>query len=205
MAAIEVNGGRVVYEFVGPGDGEVVLLTPGGGFGRDVPGVRLLVEALVAGGMRVLLWDPPDCGASDVQLFGRTESHVRAETLGAMLTKLNTGPVFVAGGADGARDSLVFTTMYPELVKKLAVWSIGSPAGSDGIGALPDWQLDGIDVPTLILCGGEEDLDHPQRTSLEVHALIKGSRLVELPWAEGAWERAAPPLLEFFDAPDPTA
>jgi len=29
---IEVNGGVVVYEFVGPDDGEVVVLTPGGRF-----------------------------------------------------------------------------------------------------------------------------------------------------------------------------
>ena len=124
MAEIEVNGGRVVYEFVGPSDGEVVVLTPGGRFSKDFPGVRPLAEALAAGGKRVLLWDRPNCGASDIQLFGETESHMRAATLGAMLESLDTGPVVVAGGSGGARDSIVFTMMYPELVKKLAVWSI---------------------------------------------------------------------------------
>jgi len=39
--------------------------------------------------------------------------------------------------------------------------------------------------------GGESDYDHPKRTSYEVHALIKGSRLIEPPWPEDAWERAA--------------
>jgi hypothetical protein len=52
-AEIEVNGGIVVYEFVGPDDGEVVVLTPG--------------------------------GRSDIQLYGRSESHMRAETLGTMV------------------------------------------------------------------------------------------------------------------------
>jgi 2-hydroxy-6-oxonona-2,4-dienedioate hydrolase len=34
------------------------------------------------------------------------------------------------------------------------------------------------------------DLDHPKRTSMEVHCLIRGSRLVEPPWPEDAWEKA---------------
>lgn len=263
MAEIEVNGGRVVYEFIGPRDGEVVVLTPGGRFGKDFPGVRPLGEAFAAKGKRVLLWDRPNCGASDIQLFGQTESHMRAATLGAMLESLGTGPVVAAGGSGGARDSIVFTMMYPELVKKLAVWSIvggtfstmnlaavyvlselrtvrssgiegvmamSGPAGgwSDMIAANPrnrerlldigaaefervmtrwldayvpkanepipgvrDFEFDAIDVPTLIIRGGEKDFDHPKRTSFEIHALIKGSRLVEPPWPEDAWERAS--------------
>lgn len=289
MAEIEVNGGRVVYEFVGPGDGEIVVLTPGGRFSKDFPGVRPLAEALTAGGKRVLLWDRPNCGASDVQLFGRSESHMRAETLGAMLKALNTGPVHVAGGSGGARDSIVFAMMYPELAKRLAVWSIVGgtyssmslasvyvlselrtvrSAGIEGVMTMPglagswadlieanpnnrqrlldlgaeefervmnrwldayipkaneaipgvaDYEFAELDIPTLIIRGGEKDFDHPKRTSLEVHALIKGSRLIDPPWAEDAWERAsearnagrgsifdpwieaAPVLLDFFD------
>ncbi|MET7402066.1 hypothetical protein ABZS66_52145, partial [Dactylosporangium sp. NPDC005572] len=74
-----------------------------------------------------------------------------------------------------------------------------------------------IAVPTLIIRGGEKDYDHPKRTSLEVHALIRGSRLIEPPWPEDAWEQAVrattegrgslfdpwvqavPALLEFID------
>lgn len=263
MADIEVNGGRVVYEFVGPEDGELVVLTPGGRFSKDFPGVRPLAEKFAEGGKRVLLWDRPNCGASDIQLFGRTESHMRAATLGAMLQKLETGPVLVAGGSGGARDSIVFTLMFPELVKKLAVWSIvggtyssmslasvyvlselrtvrasgiegvmvmpglaGSwadlieanpankqrlldigaeefervmtrwldayvPKPNESIPGVPDFEFDEIKVPTLIIRGGEKDFDHPKRTSYEVHALIKGSRLIEPPWPEDAWERAS--------------
>ena len=57
MAEIEVNGGIVVYELIGPEKGEVVVLTPGGRFSKDYPGVRDLADALVKGGKRVLLWD----------------------------------------------------------------------------------------------------------------------------------------------------
>src|SRR5881275_1991949 len=99
MAEVEVNGGIVVYEFVGPEDGQVVVLTPGGRFSKDYRGVRPLAEAIAAGGKRVLLWDRPNCGASDIQLFGQSESHMRAETLAAMLDKLGTGPVVGLGGS----------------------------------------------------------------------------------------------------------
>lgn len=292
MAEVEVNGGRVVYEFVGPEDGQVVVLTPGGRFSKDFPGVRPLAEALAAGGKRVLLWDRPNCGASDIQLFGRSESHMRAETLGAMLEELDTGPVVAAGGSGGARDSIIFTMMYPELVTRLAVWSIVGGVystmslagvyimpelrtvrtkGIEGIMEMPglagswpdliaanprnkdrllaigaeefervmnrwldafvpkpnqtipgvsDWEFEGIQVPTLIIRGGVGDHDHPKRTSMEVHCLIKGSRLIEPPWPEDAWERAsaardagqgnifdpwvqaAPVLVDFMNEPD---
>ena len=50
---IEVNGGIVVYEFVGPEDGEVVVITPGGRFSKDFGGIHELADALAAGGKRV--------------------------------------------------------------------------------------------------------------------------------------------------------
>jgi 2-hydroxy-6-oxonona-2,4-dienedioate hydrolase len=121
---IEVNGGIVVYEWVGPDDGEVVVLTPGGRFSKDSGGIPQTAQALAEGGKRVLLWDRPNCGKSDIQLYGRSESHMRAETLGTMLKKLGIEQVVAAGGSGGARDSIVFTLMYPELVSKLITWHI---------------------------------------------------------------------------------
>ena len=260
---IEINGGIVVYEFVGPDDGEVVVVTPGGRFSKDVGGVHELAYALADGGKRVLLWDRPNCGRSDVQLYGRSESHMRAETLGLMLKQLGVEQVIAAGGSGGARDTIIFTMMWPELVRKLAVWTIvggtystmalagvyvmnelrtvrsggieavlemGGQAGSwaDLIAANPrnrdrllaigtdefervmnrwldaftpkpnepipgvsDWEFEQMNVPTLIVRGGEKDYDHPKRTSMEVHCLINGSRLIEPPWPEDAWERAS--------------
>lgn len=288
---IEINGGIVVYEFVGPDDGDVVVLTPGGRFSKDAGGVHELANALAEGGKRVLLWDRPNCGRSDIQVYGKSESHMRAETIGKMVQALGVGPVVAAGGSGGARDSIIFTLMWPDLVRKLAVWhivggvystmslagvyilnelrtvrskgiegilelggsaggwcdlvaanprnrdrllAIGSeqfehvmnrwldafvPKPNEAIPGVSDWEFEGIDVPTLIVRGGEKDYDHPKRTSFEIHALIRGSRLIEPPWPEDAWERAAeasfagtgnlfdpwvqaaPVLLDFIDEP----
>src|SRR6202041_2569831 len=99
-------------------------------------GLRPLAEALVAGGYRVLLWDRPNCGASDVQFYGQSESHMRAETLKKLLNALGVERCILAGGSGGARDSMLTTILYPELVEKLVVWNIvGGIYGSFGLRA----------------------------------------------------------------------
>lgn len=255
--SIEINGGNVVYEILGK-QGDFIVLTPGGRFSKDIPGLRPLAQALVKGGYRVLLWDRPNCGKSDVQFYGQSESHMRAETLQALITKLGIGPCVLAGGSGGARDSMLTAMLYPDLVTKLVVWNIvggvygsfvlGSyyivpsilavrGAGMKAVAHIDEWKerslenpvntdrllaqdpdeflklmlrwlnafvpkpgqtipgvedemFDNIKVPTLIIRGGENDLDHPKRTSLEVSCLIKGSKLIDPPWPEDAWERA---------------
>jgi 2-hydroxy-6-oxonona-2,4-dienedioate hydrolase len=286
--AIEINGGTVVYEILGE-TGDFIALTPGGRYSKDVPGLRPLAEELVTGGYRVLLWDRPNCGKSDVQFYGQSESHMRAETLHALIRELDIGPCIIAGGSGGARDSMLTTMLYPEIVTKLVVWNIvGGVYGSFVLGSyyivpsilavrglgmkgllhVDEWKqriaenpgneeriltldadgflkvmlrwlnafvskpgqtipgvedemFDNIKVPTLIIRGGANDWDHPKRTSLEVSCLIKGSKLIDPPWPEDAWERAAedraqgkvkgfnmfdtwvqaaPPILEFLGA-----
>ncbi|MGV0745938.1 alpha/beta fold hydrolase [Mycolicibacterium sp. XJ870] len=255
--SIEINGGNVVYEILGK-EGDFIALTPGGRFSKDIPGLRPLAQALVKGGYRVLLWDRPNCGRSDVQFYGQSESHMRAETLYTLISKLGIGPCILAGGSGGARDSMLTTMLYPEIVTKLVVWNIvggvygsfvlgsyyivpsilavrgagmkavahidewktlavDNPANTDRILAqdsdeflklmlrwlnafvpkpgqtipgVEDEMFDNIKVPTLIIRGGENDLDHPKRTSLEVSCLVKGSKLIDPPWPEDAWERA---------------
>ena len=66
-------------------------------------------------------------------------------------------------------------------------------------------------VPTLIIRGGEKDYDHPTGTSREVHASSRVARLIEPPWPEDAWEKAAlasprgPGIFDFWQlgAPGP--
>jgi len=253
----EVNAGNVVYEILGK-EGDFIALTPGGRFSKDIEGLRPLAQELVKGGYRVLLWDRPNCGKSDVQFYGQSESHMRAETLHALIIGLDIGPCILAGGSGGARDSMLTTMLYPEIVRKLVVWNIvggvygtfvlGSyyivpsilavrGTGMTGVIRVDEWKqriaenpsnrdrflaldpddflklmlrwlnafvskpgqtipgvddemFDDIKVPTLIIRGGENDLDHPKRTSLEVSCLIKGSQLIDPPWPEDAWERA---------------
>jgi 2-hydroxy-6-oxonona-2,4-dienedioate hydrolase len=255
---IEVCGGSVVYEIVGSA-GDFIVLTPGGRFGKDIPGLRPLAEELAAGGYRVLLWDRPNCGKSDIQLFGESESHMRAVVLNELITALGIGPCVLAGGSGGARDSMLTAILYPHQVSRLVLWNIvggifgtfvlghvySMPSilavrgrGMAGVLDVKDWRdciaanpvnrerllaftddeflnimlrwlgafvtkpgqtIPGVDdtlftdlsVPTLIIRGGENDLNHPKRTSLEVQCLIKGSELIDPPWPEDAWERAS--------------
>ncbi|MBB5915451.1 pimeloyl-ACP methyl ester carboxylesterase [Nocardia transvalensis] len=144
MPTVVVNGGKVAYEILGS-SGDLIVLTPGGRFGTDVPGLRPLAEALVAGGYRVLLWDRPNCGASDVQFYGQSESHMRAETLNGLLDALDAEPCVLAGGSGGARDSMLTAMLYPERVTKLALWNIvGGVYGLFNLGAfyvLPSLQV----------------------------------------------------------------
>ncbi|MCX0274594.1 alpha/beta hydrolase [Nocardia zapadnayensis] len=154
MPAVTVNGGTVVYEILGA-TGDLLVLTPGGRYSKDIPGLRPLAEALVAGGYRVLLWDRPNCGASDIQFFGQTESHMRAETLAGLLAELDTGPVILAGGSGGARDSMLTTMLYPDLVTDLVLWNIvGGVYGTFNLGAyyvLPSLQaVRGLGVEGLL-------------------------------------------------------
>lgn len=86
---VEINGGNVVYEIVGS-RGDFIALTPGGRFSKDIDGLRPLADALADGGYRVLLWDRPNCGKSDVQFYGQSESHMRAETLHALINALRS-------------------------------------------------------------------------------------------------------------------
>jgi pimeloyl-ACP methyl ester carboxylesterase len=258
VASTEIHGGQVVYDLLGPPDGQPIVLTPGGRFSKDVPGLRPLAEALAEGGLRVLLWDRPNCGASDVQFYGRSESHMRADTLAELLTRLDLAPAVIAGGSGGARDSLLTVMRHPEVASKAIAWSIvggvfstlnlagvyvlpnlntARMLGMEGVAARPEWQalieanprnkerllsmdtgefvtvmlrwlnafvpkpgqtIPGVEdeefariqVPTMIIRGGEDDLDHPKRTSMEVHCLVKDSILVEPPWPEDAWEQA---------------
>ena len=261
MPRAEINGGEVEYEVLGDERGIPLALTPGGRFSKDYPGVRPLAEKLVAGGMKVLLWDRPNTGASDVQFSARwpTESHMYADTLQQLIKHVDFGPTVIAGGSGGARVSIITAIKYPEVTSKLFVWHIvggvysqmflasyyvipnigaAKRGGIETVVEMPEWQeriaqnprnrerllsipsdeflrvmmrwlnayvpkpgqaipgvvdedFERIQVPTVIIRGGENDLDHPKRTSYEVHALIKGSRLVEPPWPEDAWEQAA--------------
>src|ERR1700739_50680 len=157
---VEINGGNVVYEIIGKA-GDLIVLTPGGRFSKDVPGLRPLAQELVKGGNRVLLWDRPNCGKSDVQFFAQSESHMRGETLHGLLTALDAGPCILAGGSGGARDSMLTTMLYPEAITKLIVWNIvggvygtfvlgsyyvvpsilaGRGLGMEGVLAVPEWR-----------------------------------------------------------------
>jgi pimeloyl-ACP methyl ester carboxylesterase len=128
MATVEIDGTTIAYEIIG--EGRPWVITPGGRFTKEAPGVRELAEALAAHGNRVLIWDRPNTGASDICFRGASESEMQADSLAGLLKALDLAPAIVVGGSGGARVSLLAAVRHPEVASKLAVWWIsGGPFG----------------------------------------------------------------------------
>jgi pimeloyl-ACP methyl ester carboxylesterase len=123
LASIEIAGTTIAYELIGDGDTTWVV-TPGGRFSKDVPGITELARSLAGSGMRALVWDRPNTGASAVRFTGESESEMQAEMLAELIGELGLPPVVVTGGSGGARVSLLLAAKHPELVSKLAIWWI---------------------------------------------------------------------------------
>jgi pimeloyl-ACP methyl ester carboxylesterase len=136
------------------------VITPGGRFSKDEPGVRELAQALAAEGNRVLIWDRPNCGESDVCFRGPNESAVQADALASLLRQLHLAPAVIVGGSGGARVSLLTASRHRDVATGLATWWIsggvygllvlathycgGSLAaawteGMEAVAALPEW------------------------------------------------------------------
>lgn len=122
MATVDVDGTTIAYEIIG--EGAPWVLTPGGRFSKDTPGVRELAEALAAHGQRVVIWDRPNTGASDVCFTGASESEMQADALAGLLVALDLAPAVVIGGSGGARVSLLAVARHPEVATRLALWWI---------------------------------------------------------------------------------
>ncbi len=124
MADIEISGIGVAYELLGDSGAPCVAITPGGRFSKDSPGVREFGEALVAGGKRVLLWDRPNCGASDLCFEGEGEGGLHARVLMQLIRALGLGPTALVGGSAGGRVSLLAALEDPEMASHVVSWWI---------------------------------------------------------------------------------
>jgi pimeloyl-ACP methyl ester carboxylesterase len=159
MARADIDGLAIAYEVVGTG-GSPWVITPGGRFSKDTPGVRELAEALAAGGNRVLIWDRPNCGDSDVSFSGPSESAMQADALAGLLRHLDMAPAVIIGGSGGSRVSLLTASRHPDVAAGLAVWWISGGVyglmaignhycggsilaawngGMEAVAALPEW------------------------------------------------------------------
>src|SRR4051812_3676685 len=107
MPKVEINGLNIAYKLLGPEGAPAVAITPGGRFSKDEPGMPQLGEALAKGGKRVLLWDRPNCGESDLCFEGEAESIMMAEVFAKLIRTLKLGPIALAGGSHGSRVSLL--------------------------------------------------------------------------------------------------
>jgi pimeloyl-ACP methyl ester carboxylesterase len=137
------------------------VITPGGRFSKDSPGVRELAVALAERGNRVLIWDRPNCGASDVRFAGPSESAMQADVLADLLRQLDMAPAVIAGGSGGSRVSLLAAARHRDVVAGLALWWISGGVyglmtlgvhycggslkaawngGMEAVAALPEWR-----------------------------------------------------------------
>jgi pimeloyl-ACP methyl ester carboxylesterase len=160
MATAKVDGLTLAYEVIGDGTGRPWSITPGGRFTKESPGVRQMAEVLAGEGHRVLIWDRPNCGESDVCFEGSSESAMQADALAGLLEHLDMTPAVISGGSGGARVSLLAASRHPEAAAGVAVWWIsggiygllslamhycgGSLAeawrdGMEAVAAMPDW------------------------------------------------------------------
>jgi len=159
MPTADIDGTTIAYEVIG--DGEPWVLTPGGRFPKETPGLRELATELAAHGKRVLIWDRPNTGASDVCFRGPSESDMQADHLAGLLRALDLAPAVIFGGSGGARVSLLTAANHPDVAAGLGmVWISGGVYGllllathycgesiraawMDGMEAvaeLPEWQ-----------------------------------------------------------------
>ena len=130
MARATILGTGIEYELHGKDGDPAVALTPGGRFTMDVPGLREFAGELAKGGRRVLIYDRPNCGYSDVCLEGESESENQAERLAGLIRHLDLGPTVIAGGSGGARVSMLAASRNPDICSHLAMWWIsGDPIG----------------------------------------------------------------------------
>jgi pimeloyl-ACP methyl ester carboxylesterase len=134
MPTATVDGIELAYEVIGT-SGDPWVLTPGGRFPKETPGLRELAEAIAADGHRVLIWDRPNCGASSVCFDGVTESDVQADALAGLLRSLDLAPATIFGGSGGARVSLLCAANHPDVARRLAmVWVSGGVYGLISLG-----------------------------------------------------------------------
>lgn len=161
MAIAKVNGLSLAYETIGDEGARPWVITPGGRFTKESPGVRELALALAEQGNRVLVWDRPNCGESYVSFEGSSESAMQADALAGLLGQLGMTPAVISGGSGGARVSLLTASRHRDAAAGLAIWWIsggvfglltlathycgGSLAaawtgGMEAVVALPEWS-----------------------------------------------------------------
>jgi pimeloyl-ACP methyl ester carboxylesterase len=135
MPRIDIDGVSIAYELVGTGE-KAITITPGGRFSKDTPGVRELAAELAGHGYKVLIWDRPNCGESDISFAGECESFQNADTLAALIRALGLAPALVYGASGGSREALLTAIRHPDCVAGVVCqWLSG---GGIGIATLPN-------------------------------------------------------------------
>lgn len=114
-----VNDINIMYEAYGKGDTVVYLQSVLGGFN---PGAYFFAGRL-SRSFRVIIWDGPNCGQSGTVIKDTpSEYHLACEYLAGLLDALGESSVHIAGCSGGGEMGLLFSALYPDRVKSLAMY-----------------------------------------------------------------------------------
>lgn len=121
MPIAEIRGARIKYEVIGS-DGPWLALTPGGrrSYVEFIP----LAEKIAAAGVRVLLHDRRNTGASDIvidRVGDDGEEEIWADDLHALLGRLGALPAFIGGASSGSRMSMLTCLRHPQAARGLVL------------------------------------------------------------------------------------
>ncbi|MCM1431481.1 MAG: alpha/beta hydrolase [Muribaculaceae bacterium] len=114
-----VNDTDIMYEAYGRGETIVYLQSVLGGIN---PGAYYFAGRM-SKNFRVIIWDGPNCGQSGVSIkHTDSEYHLACEYLAGLLDVLGEKSIHIAGCSGGGEMGLLFTHLYPDRVKSLAMY-----------------------------------------------------------------------------------
>ncbi len=181
MAKIDVDGLEIDYELIGDEGAPPLVLTPGGRYPRDTAGVPELGRIFADNGYRVLLWDRPGCGASDIAFTAPSESVMNANALVGLVQALGLKDICLVGGSAGSRISLMGGIRMPDNVRKIAVWWLSG--GAIGLAGLA-WFYCGDQVAAASKGGMEAVVELPSWAD----QISRNPRIREILLAQDPWE-----------------
>ena len=147
------DGSRIVdlpnskIEIFSHGNGEVVVLLPGGSL--SVNYLANLAQSLDSAGFRAVRINPRGAGASTGTVEGVT-LHTLADDVAGVIKQFDAGPVFVAGHAFGNRVARMLASDHPELVKGVILLAAGgkvapTPDAEKALGTIFDSRTSEVD------------------------------------------------------------
>lgn len=134
MPFLGIRGVKLHYRVLGERGPWLALITGGRrGFNEFVP----LAEKIAAHGIRVLLHDRRNTGASDVVIDGNEgEEEIWTDDLYELLGRLGARPAVVGGASSGARTSIITYLRHPDAVRALFLMRL--TGGEFAAGRLPE-------------------------------------------------------------------
>jgi pimeloyl-ACP methyl ester carboxylesterase len=134
MPLLKIRDVNIHYRVLGDRGPWLALITGGRrGFNEFVP----LAEKIAAHGVRVVLHDRRNTGASDILIEGRDgEEEIWTDDLYELLGRLEARPAVVGGASSGARTSILTYLRHPDAVRALFLMRL--TGGEFAAGRLPE-------------------------------------------------------------------